>query len=193
MTLTEMTARPWLLCIGVTALLLTASCSDDTTSSDSGTSDARTDMLRTDSGPSPDGPMGDGPVSDALTTDAASGDALVLVDCDPATVTCKSLPGACGIGEVRRVENACWGNCVPIEQCNDLPAQPDCNITTGITCKAAVPSCPQGYVPTRKDTCYGPCVPIGTCACTQGGPAEQCPDKDYVCHNSAGRCGPLGP
>ncbi|MCK5801099.1 MAG: hypothetical protein KAI47_28120 [Deltaproteobacteria bacterium] len=191
--MTIRTTRTCLLALGTTALLLTAGCSDDTTTTDSGTIDARTDVVRTDSGPGTDGPISDSPVSDAPPADLGSGDAPTAVPCDPAKVSCESLPSTCAIGEVHMIENTCWGKCVPIEQCSDLPAQPDCNITTGITCKSAVPTCQPGYVPTRKDTCYGPCVPIGTCACTQGGPAEQCPDKTYVCHTSAGRCGILGP
>jgi hypothetical protein len=187
--------RGALFALSAATLLLTAGCPDDTTpANDTGTADAGADLSRTDKGPGADLSGTDGPTSDMpVNSDAASGDGgATKVDCDPAKAGCESLPGPCKDGEVRAVVNGCWGACVPIEQCADLPEKPDCNITTGITCKSAVPSCLPGYVPTRQGTCYGPCVPIGTCACVSGGPPEQCPDKAYICHSS-GRCGVLGP
>jgi hypothetical protein len=143
------------------------------------------------------GPLDSGATHDATTRDAVLPDLVAgdgsadPVPCDPAKVTCKSLPATpCGIGEVHSIRHDCWGPCVPVERCRDLPAQPNCDLS-GVSCEMVTPSCQQGYVPTAEGTCYGPCVPIGACACTSGGPAGQCPGDAFVCHNNAGRCGPL--
>ncbi len=141
-----------------------------------------------------DGPLNDGAAdvskADVVQMDVMQSDGVGAVSCDPSAVTCKSLPGPCNIGEIRAVVGNCWGGCVPIEQCSDVPAQPDCD-QTQIFCDVMPPICPKGYVPTSNGMgCYGPCVPITTCACTSGGPPTQCP-KDYVCHAYAQRCGPL--
>lgn len=195
-------ARRGLVALTASGLLLLATaCSDDATTTDTGvTTDASVDLPRGDQGTTPDqtqadGSQADGPQADDATTpeDGASGEGGATIICDPSGVVCDSLPGPCKGGEVRAVVNNCWGKCVPIEQCSDLPAKPDCNISTGITCKMATPTCIKGYVPTRDGTCYGPCVPISTCACTPGGPKEQCPDPNFVCHTGPGRCGPLAP
>ncbi|MCB9555923.1 MAG: hypothetical protein H6707_07455 [Deltaproteobacteria bacterium] len=132
--------------------------------------------------------------SDGLppTADGASADAAQSGSCDPANVSCKSLPLACPLGQARLVVGDCWGECVPIARCTDLPAHPNCNIS-GVACRAAQPSCPAGYVVTDSGAgCWGPCVPVTTCACTPNGPKEQCPSPlAPACHANRMQCGPL--
>lgn len=63
----------------------------------------------------------------------------------------------------------------------------DCD-ETRVACKKARPSCPAGQVPAVVETCWGECVPIDHCACSA---ANDCPEHaQYICHMSAGRCGP---
>lgn len=57
-----------------------------------------------------------------------------------------------------------------------------------VTCKRARPMCPEGQVPAVDGSCWGDCVTIDQCVCTE---ADACPERDkYVCHMSAGHCGP---
>jgi hypothetical protein len=57
-----------------------------------------------------------------------------------------------------------------------------------VVCKRARPLCPAGQVPSVAETCWGDCAPIDHCACTE---AAACPEREtYVCHMSAGHCGP---
>ena len=65
----------------------------------------------------------------------------------------------------------------------------DCDDRAGkVTCKKARPMCPEGQVPTVVDTCWGDCVAIDQCVCKE---ADACPEREtYVCHMSAGHCGP---
>jgi hypothetical protein len=39
------------------------------------------------------------------------------VSCDPRTVTCKRSTPKCPAGSVPSVLGACYGDCVPVEQC----------------------------------------------------------------------------
>jgi len=57
-----------------------------------------------------------------------------------------------------------------------------------VTCKRTRPMCPEFQVPAVDVNCWGDCVAIDQCVCTE---ADACPERDtYVCHMSAGHCGP---
>lgn len=57
-----------------------------------------------------------------------------------------------------------------------------------VTCKRTRPMCPDFQVPAVDGSCWGDCVAIDQCVCKQ---ADDCPERDtYVCHMSAGHCGP---
>lgn len=185
-----MNLSKWIFLAGLVALAL-ISCDDRAaTPLDSGVDQAIGDSRQTPA----DGPAAEQAPADSSLIDGAAdmrpiGDAGTVL-CNAEIVTCKSLPGACNIGEAREVVGTCWGDCVPIEQCSDLPAEPDCDLT-GMMCEMMPPVCLQGYVNTNNGNgCFGPCVPIFTCSCKPNGSANQCP-QDTVCHNYAQRCGEL--
>lgn len=65
--------------------------------------------------------------------------------------------------------------------CDDRPGK--------VTCKKTRPMCPEFQVPAVDGSCWGDCVAIDQCVCKQ---ADECPERDtYVCHMSAGHCGPF--
>ncbi|MCA9670462.1 MAG: hypothetical protein KC503_32925 [Myxococcales bacterium] len=160
---------------------------------------AACDSSRTtgDGGGSADGSVADGR-SEGVGTDGpggleagSDGPLPATTTCDPAKATCRALPQACGRGEVRSVSSAgCWGACVPIATCTDVPERPDCDMTK-VSCERVSPTCPDGYTPTHVNACYGPCVPNVVCACEPNGPSSQCPSETPACFNLDKRCGPL--
>ncbi|PIE66362.1 MAG: hypothetical protein CSA24_00430 [Deltaproteobacteria bacterium] len=127
-----------------------------------------------------------------IPKDGSAGENASKVLCNPSLVTCQVSPSPCSSGQAPQIIAGCWGPCVPISQCTDLPSKPDCNTSQGIICDVIPPSCPKHYTPTRSGACYGPCVPLTACACATSGPPEQCPDPQYICHNT-GFCGVIGP
>jgi hypothetical protein len=78
------------------------------------------------------------------------------VDCNPSTVTCKSMPPQCPPGEVPTVENQCWGSCVPILSCAPVA---DCKSCKNGFCAAYVAF-------TTEYRCVLPDVQCAALACT---------------------------
>jgi hypothetical protein len=75
------------------------------------------------------------------------------------------------------------GECASSESvdCDDRPGK--------VTCKRARPTCTEGQVPAVVGGCWGDCVAIDQCVCKE---ADACPEREtYVCHMSAGHCGPF--
>ncbi|HEX2736230.1 MAG TPA: hypothetical protein VHM70_31730 [Polyangiaceae bacterium] len=52
-----------------------------------------------------------------LDPEAQATDASAVTECDPHRVTCKRLQPTCSDGQVPRVVNSCWGECVAIDEC----------------------------------------------------------------------------
>lgn len=79
-------------------------------------------------------------------------------DCDQAHALCNALPPSCNDREVPSVRVSCWGPCVPVSACTDVPAAL-CTSTSGTwhtggcgnyhcgafpTCAALIPGCDCG-------------------------------------------------
>ncbi|MBW2734412.1 MAG: hypothetical protein JRH20_18650 [Deltaproteobacteria bacterium] len=112
--------------------------------------------------------------------------------CNPALVECRALPPYCHVGMIASVEDACWGPCVEVATCSDLPEHPNCDLRN-VSCEMMEPICPDGYFPTAEGYCYGACVPSGACWCDCGpgtSPKECCPVPGFTCW-TVGFCGPL--
>jgi hypothetical protein len=113
-------------------------------------------------------------------------------------------PAGAGAGGEAAAPTTCDLSCAAGERCvlqevqcirAPCPPLPACVAAAAVSCdpakilcKRVQPECPEWQVPSVSGTCYGPCVPVETCACTH---EDECPNRDeFVCHKSAGHCGP---
>jgi hypothetical protein len=94
------------------------------------------------------------------------------VSCDPMLVVCDQKPPACPKGQAPRVEDGCWGACIPVEYCDVVPSCEACGDDEA--CVEAV-------------TQFGPslqCVPIPP----ECGGAPSCDCLDDVCESPFDVC-----
>jgi hypothetical protein len=86
----------------------------------------------------------------------------------------------------RCAAHAAGTSVMKLGECNP-PQDVSCDPRKAL-CKRLPPECPGDQVPSVVDSCYGECVPIAHCVCTE---AAACPEEErFVCHMSAGHCGP---
>jgi hypothetical protein len=94
-----------------------------------------------------------------------AGRCVVDRSCNHAQATCRSLPPPCPEGEVRAVEDGCWGPCLPPTDCSEVTACSDCGAgdvcvkiqpqIQSIHCVRPDPECTKGSYCECLDTCSG--------------------------------------
>ncbi len=111
-----------------------------------------------------------------------AGQCILGYDCDGSKVYCNALPPSCPAGQLPRVVNGCWGNCVPMEQCESVP---DCfNCPAGTACVVYDAWSSDHHCVTPPAGCSASCSCLGQLLCVDG--YDACTEMD---DGSAIHCG----
>jgi hypothetical protein len=98
--------------------------------------------------------------------------------CNPALVTCKIMPPACGAGQAPLVVGSCYaGGCAPVAYCSEVASCGACK-ATGLACATFQLLFPPGQSGLHCVTTPDRCMANPTCACMGACTPYQCMQPD---------------